>query len=1087
MMNRIPLKNVFLSVTAWLLLPAALSFGGRLLISIPGQDNVPVSVLSVLYDQEQDQKIRVFAEGAIAASQPGQPEIPWQKLTVLLPPSADLDSISARLEDVQYAAITGNWEIDPTPPIATGDIENRPSLIWPEGAMIEEGRDISIYSANEFWPGRIVLVTHKGQLHQWQLVELAVPLIQYNPAAGQIQELLEARVVVEYSRYSRKRGSGPAAVMSNRGRQRVRRIAINFAAAAGDYDLAAQPAPARESDAPSKSTGAAGINSKGYLIMTTSAIVAQSAKLADFISHKQSMGWTVSVITEAQWGGGVGETAAINIRNWLRSNYINLDALYVLLIGNPHPETGDVPMRWYNDGFETNGIYGAPTDALYSDLSSADGWDKFWEVIAGRIPYYGKISDLDAILQKTIAYETSQQIAWRWNALLPMVPLDDTTPSYQCGQQIKTNLLSPNDILSTRIYKKNYDLNPPPEYLLAGRYPAAEWGSQPYGLVAWITHGSPTSATDVITTSAVSQLNNAYPSVVYEGSCENAHPENTGNLAYKILLNGGITTVAATRNSYYTPGQTNYTSGKSIGTLAYFYVSNLTDERQSCGLALAEAKKTLDLYKANAVRMVLYGDPSVAVFTDQDFTPPQPDPMTWEVEPYEVSPGTVFMTATAAVDEGGGGVEYYFQCVHGGGSDSGWQSSPIYLDSDLTSLYTVYRVKARDLSDSKNETDYSAPAAVEISPYPYGGQPRSIPGKIQAEHFDAGGQGVTYYDTTAGNSDGLFRSREDVDICAINDGVRDYAVSSIATGEWLVYTVNSSGGTVDFYARVASETSHGQLVISMDGQVLGSADIPNTGSLSTWQNVRIPDVVLTECENTKLKIEFFGTGFQLNWIAFQNQLPYWGSPSVIEGRIEFEDFDIGGQDIAYYDVSPFLNGYGYYRPDEGVEIMAMTDEGSPAYAVWMDPTEWMEYTCAIQPGYYTVIIRHASSSLDQGLILLQEGQERAQILLPSTGGWNKWQSTAVSGVYLDGGSEQILRFHMASSSAFLNYADFVREYNPADLNRSGRVDLEDFSILSDQWLSAPGTPTADIATDLGDGIVDVEDLIILVDNWLRVE
>jgi hypothetical protein len=90
-------------------------------------------------------------------------------------------------------------------------------------------------------------------------------------------------------------------------------------------------------------------------------------------------------------------------------------------------------------------------------------------------------------------------------------------------------------------------------------------------------------------------------------------------------------------------------------------------------------------------------------------------------------------------------------------------------------------------------------------------------------------------------------------------------------------------------------------------------------------------------------------------------------------------------------------------------------------------------------------------------------------------------------VYLDGGSEQILRFHMASSSAFLNYADFVREYNPADLNRSGRVDLEDFSILSDQWLSAPGTPTADIATDLGDGIVDVEDLIILVDNWLRVE
>jgi len=62
--------------------------------------------------------------------------------------------------------------------------------------------------------------------------------------------------------------------------------------------------------------------------------------------------------------------------------------------------------------------------------------------------------------------------------------------------------------------------------------------------------------------------------------------------------------------------------------------------------------------------------------------------------------------------------------------------------------------------------------------------------------------------------------------------------------------------------------------------------------------------------------------------------------------------------------------------------------------------------------------------------------------------------------------------------------EFIRRYNLADLNRSGQVDLEDFSILSGQWLGEPNEVSADIAPAGGDGWVDLADLAELADNWL---
>ncbi len=93
-----------------------------------------------------------------------------------------------------------------------------------------------------------------------------------------------------------------------------------------------------------------------------------------------------------------------------------------------------------------------------------------------------------------------------------------------------------------------------------------------------------------------------------------------------------------------------------------------------------------------------------------DNTPPNPDPMIWEIAPYATGDDSVSMTAIIGSDISG--VQYYFDEISGnpGGSDSGWQNSPVYTNAGLSpdTQYT-YLVKARDKSPNHNETGFSMP------------------------------------------------------------------------------------------------------------------------------------------------------------------------------------------------------------------------------------------------------------------------------------------------------------------------------------------------------------------------------------------
>ena len=67
----------------------------------------------------------------------------------------------------------------------------------------------------------------------------------------------------------------------------------------------------------------------------------------------------------------------------------------------------------------------------------------------------------------------------------------------------------------------------------------------------------------------------------------------------------------------------------------------------------------------------------------------------------------------------------------------------------------------------------------------------------------------------------------------------------------------------------------------------------------------------------------------------------------------------------------------------------------------------------------------------------------------------------------------------------LNYPKLSWQFLPGDFGCPDGVDISDLIILINQWLQAPGTPSADIAPPGGDGIVNFLDFAVFAENWLR--
>lgn len=556
----------------------------------------------------------------------GRPQLPWQILTVLLPPGTDLSGVTCLVEDSVYEPIEGIWQTAAIPPAATRDENDQVVQLWPQDRQFRNGKDRDVYETDAFWPDGPARILSRGRLDQGNLVQIAVALVQYNPQQSQLQRLTDLRLrIAEQGNAKKGKTNQPRGRFRESTRSRLKELVVNYDTAAADYEAASEGSETSSTGILAEGSEilpAANLGATGYAIITTNAFVSASTKLNAFIAHKQSLGFMVHLITETDFGGGTGQASADNLRSWLQGHYLSLDLLYVLLIGNPNPAAGGLAMKMVYDGdhptdyyfAELTGNWDADGDGIYGEKSEMD---KFFEVYVGRIPYYGITVDTDAVLQKIMDYENNTDRQWRRRVLLPMVPLDDDVASYELGEQIRSNLLEPEKIDSDRIYDETYGVEPPPEYLRAASYPATVWSQNPYGLVVWQTHGWDDSAAGIIENGDVWMLNDSYPAATWQASCRNSWAENSDTLSWRMLKKGAVATIGATRNSYYWSGQTSYVGNATIGGMGYEYTKYLV-QHTPCGRALYKMKEAL--YVSNLIQNFyifnLYGDPSLVIIPE---------------------------------------------------------------------------------------------------------------------------------------------------------------------------------------------------------------------------------------------------------------------------------------------------------------------------------------------------------------------------------------------------------------------------------------------------------------------------------------
>jgi|GEM_PF-549811 len=302
---------------------------------------------------------------------------------------------------------------------------------------------------------------------------------------------------------------------------------------------------------------------------------------------------------------------------------------------------------------------------------------------------------------------------------------------------------------------------------------------------------------------------------------------------------------------------------------------------------------------------------------------------------------------------------------------------------------------------------------------PFGGTPWPLPGLIQAENFDNGGNGVGYFNLYTSNPAGTnYRPGTTVGVEDNYDVGGGYDVGYTDEGQWLKYSVNvTQSGLYNLQARVASLGPGGYWHAEFDGRnVTGDQFTPATYGWQTWTTMVSPEFWLNAGQQV-MRVVFDGNGptggmGNFNWFSvqpFTASTPFPSGPATIPGLIQMENFDSGGKGMAYWNGNSQNNGGANYRPGETVYIENCSDTGGGYDVGSTNPGDWLNYTVNIQgPSIYTLNVRVATDVAGGVFHLAVDGRDvSGPISVPQTNGWQTWQTLSVPGIRLPGGTHTL--------------------------------------------------------------------------------
>jgi chitinase len=398
---------------------------------------------------------------------------------------------------------------------------------------------------------------------------------------------------------------------------------------------------------------------------------------------------------------------------------------------------------------------------------------------------------------------------------------------------------------------------------------------------------------------------------------------------------------------------------------------------------------------------------------------------------------------------------------------------------------------------------------------PFGGSPAAIPGTVQAENYDTGGQGVAYNVGSINGTDNGYRS-DGVDLEVTSDTGGGVDLGWTFGGDWFKYTVNvATAGTYTVSFRVAAPaavTDGLHLSNSSGTNLSGNVNIPATGGYQTWatvtanvtlpagqqvltlnqdnggwninyasfassavtvatpvfspgggtygtaQNVTISDSTsgasirytldgstptsttgtlysgaVNISSTATLKAVGYKSGDTTSAVASatytinSSEGPFGGTAAAIPGTVQAENYDTGGQGVAYNVGS--INGTDNGYRSDGVDLEACSDTGGGVDLGWTFGGDWFKYTVNVATaGTYTVSFRVAGPSAVTDAFHLSNSSGTnlsGNVNIPATGGYQTW-ATVTANVTLPAG-QQILTLNQDNGGWNINYASFASQ------------------------------------------------------------
>jgi hypothetical protein len=319
------------------------------------------------------------------------------------------------------------------------------------------------------------------------------------------------------------------------------------------------------------------------------------------------------------------------------------------------------------------------------------------------------------------------------------------------------------------------------------------------------------------------------------------------------------------------------------------------------------------------------------------------------------------------------------QTVDKTGQHIGGVTSPYILDRLANGVTHAFAVSAaNDSGESPLSAVITAVPRAPSARSPFGGTPWTLPGVLQTENFDDGGEGIAYHDLDTANQGGRYRATG-VDVNVASDSAGGYYVGWIGTGEWLEYTVRvARSGAYRMEARLASPLRERGFHVLWNGRdVSGPVRAPFTDGWQKWTTFA-KDITLPDSGLGTLRVYVDTEGFNCNWLRFTALgAPPDSSPAPGPGQ--------GAGDSLEAEAA-FLSGPIIGSDEAGFLGTGFVDYQNPS-------NDFLEWTATVpEAGTYELEIRYANADTrSRPLEISVNGAvSHAGLPFPPTGSWGAW-------------------------------------------------------------------------------------------------